>query len=423
MKELNKVGGGRVPAIAFAGPYIDNGKPLILVNSPELLREVGDENKFPKLRKFYDPVAVFLGDGLICSTGEKWKGHRHEINPLFYNGKIKIFYAAMAENGKRLVEHLKEKDGAAINVPDLFSVVTEKILIDSFFSGKIDPAESSALWEEGLAAFNNFALCEIILGPTFNKLLPFQKHVLAARTKLRNVLQPLIEDARQTAPLLETIQHDMLHTLVSAVDDQGNLKFTDDEIFEESLTMLFAGHDTTKNAISWTIYFLAKYPEEMKKVQKEVREELKGKMPTFDDISKLRCCRNAIQEAIRVRPPVPSVERIVEHDCELDGFFIPKGTTFWLNFIGALMDEGVWGDPYDFRPDRFNKNEAHLMRSFVPFSIGNRNCIGQRFVIIEGILLLACLAQNFTFELACEKVEANLDGTLTPKGLVCRFIS
>jgi len=277
------------------------------------------------------------------------------------------------------------------------------------------------LWHQAESKLGVFFLSDIVLGSTISKLTPLRTQVLSAHTKLREIVLPCIAEARLEAPNLDDDQKDLLHTMVSAKDEKGNNLFSDDDIYEEALTMLFAGHDTTKNAVSWAIYFLSQNTAEMKKLQNEVVNELKGKTPIFEDIPKLRCCKNALQEALRMRPPVTGLHRSAAEDCELGGFFIPKGSCLSLNFAAVHMDARLWEDPFTFNPDRFNTNENYT-RFFVPFSVGNRNCIGQKFVMVEGILFLAMLSQRFTFELATELVVPVLEGTMTPKGLLCTFL-
>jgi len=158
------------------------------------------------------------------------------------------------------------------------------------------------------------------------------------------------------------------------------------------------------------------------KIKKEVAEELHGLFPTFSDIPKLRCCKNAFQEALRIRAPGPQVSRISLRERNLGGFTIPKNTTLLMGFSQVMMNARYWKDPFEFRPDRFNEEELYT-KMFLPFSTGKRDCIGKRFATVEAILLIAFLVQNFDFDISKDKqVTAVFEGTLMPKNFFCKFI-
>jgi len=156
-------------------------------------------------------------------------------------------------------------------------------------------------------------------------------------------------------------------------------------------------------------------------VQQEVDNELKGNPPTFNDVPKLKKCRNAIQETLRLAPPAPTVDRVATEDCELAGHFIPKGTTLLLGLFGAMLDEKVWDDVWTFKPDRFD--DPVIAKNFVAFSLGYRNCVGQRFAMIEATILIAFLVQNFDIYIGKEEVVGVFEGTYTPANLKCKFVS
>jgi len=189
------------------------------------------------------------------------------------------------------------------------------------------------------------------------------------------------------------------------------------------LTLLVAGNDTVRNSVSWLIYLLGQNPSALQKVQQEVDTELKGELPTFNDIPKLRCCRNTYMEALRIRSPgVSQFDREASKDITVCGTFIPKGTILNMYFQAPMIDGTFWVNPLSFDPDRFENLEQYSA-NFTAFSVGRRSCVGQKFAMQEGILLLATLAQNFDIQLCKDfPVSADSEGTLLPKGLHCKFI-
>jgi len=124
---------------------------------------------------------------------------------------------------------------------------------------------------------------------------------------------------------------------------------------------------------------------------------------------------------LRLRAPIPLLNRITAQDTTLGGYFLPKGTVLGMHYNGSLIDPKIWKNPLEFNPDRFEE-EAQYNYPFVPFSVGPRNCIGQKFAQNEAILFCAIIAQNFDVKLCNDRVDAVFEGTMTPKGLKCQFI-
>lgn len=163
-------------------------------------------------------------------------------------------------------------------------------------------------------------------------------------------------------------------------------------------TFMFEGHDTTASGINWALHLLGNYPEEQEKVLAEI-EEVIGDSPevTFEHLGKLKYLECIMKESLRLQPSVPMFARVLGKNEEIGGFNIPKGTQILVNPYLIHRDPTQWTEPDVFKPERFlpeNCIGRHAF-AFVPFSAGGRNCIGQRFALMEEKTVLTNILKNF----------------------------
>ena len=188
----------------------------------------------------------------------------------------------------------------------------------------------------------------------------------------------------------------MMDTLLQAqneglIDDEG--------IIEETDTFTFEGHDTTSAALTFTLLLLAHHPEVQDKLFKEIQDVLNGDIEalTIDKVNKLEYMDRVIKESLRIYPPVPFISREFSEDFHHDGVTYLKGSVCNIHIYDIHRDPEVFPDPEKFDPDRFLPENCadrnHF--AFIPFSAGMRNCIGQRFALLELKVALAKLVKNF----------------------------
>jgi cytochrome P450 len=187
--------------------------------------------------------------------------------------------------------------------------------------------------------------------------------------------------------------------------DPGNA-LTDLDIREETDTFMFEGHDTTAANANWTTFLLGSYPEYQVKVYEELQEIFGDDMDrpmTSEDLTKMKYLECCIKESLRLYPSVPFVARAINSDLDLEnGTVIPGGTTAFILPYMIHRDATVFPEPEVFLPDRFfpENSVGRNPFSYVPFSAGPRNCIGQKFAMMEEKVLLANLLRNFKVEAA-----------------------
>jgi cytochrome P450 len=191
--------------------------------------------------------------------------------------------------------------------------------------------------------------------------------------------------------------------LQTKLDDPES--FTFDDIQEEVDTFMFEGHDTTKSAINWTLYAIATNQEVQQRLHREIDQLIGGSnhMLSVDDLNKFEYLDCVIKESLRIYPAVPFIERILSENAFIDGKQLLKGTQATLFIYQVHRDERVFPDPEKFKPERFS-SENTLNRhayAYIPFSAGKRNCIGQKFAMMEIKVVLIKLLSKY--EICCEQ--------------------
>ena len=212
----------------------------------------------------------------------------------------------------------------------------------------------------------------------------------------------------------------MLSILLAARDVEGDQAgLTDAEVRDEVVTLITAGHETTANALNWLWYLLAQYPEVEERMHDEIDSALGGRLPTADDVERLRYVEMVLLEAMRLYPPAWGIERRALHDQEIGGCVIPAGAVVLMPTFLMNRDDRFFADPLRFDPERFAP-EAVARRprhAYLLFGGGPRQCIGNAFALIEGVLVASVIAQRWRLRLpAGHDVVGEAAVTLRPKG-------
>lgn len=151
---------------------------------------------------------------------------------------------------------------------------------------------------------------------------------------------------------------------------------------DEVITIFSAGHETTSNLLTWTLYLLAKHPTVTDKLREELESVTNGKPLQFDDLPNLNYTKAVINESLRVRPPVGVMMRKITQDSEVDGYRLKAGGLAIFSIYNVHHHRELWAEPERFNPDRFLASESRRF-SFMPFGAGERICIGNHFAMLE----------------------------------------
>jgi cytochrome P450 len=229
---------------------------------------------------------------------------------------------------------------------------------------------------------------------------------------LDDVIYGMIDQRRTQS----TAQHDLLTMLLNARDDDSGKLMTDQQIRDEVITIFTAGHETTANVLTWTLYLLARYPAVLAKLKAELHDRLQGNTPDAEALQQLTYTRAVLSEAMRLRPPAGILIRKVSRDTEIDGYAFKAGSLAIFSIYNIHHHPDYWQQPEQFDPERFLTAEKRRF-AYMPFGTGDRVCIGNHFALLETQLLLSMIVQHFDIQLvSTDEVEIEMAVTVRPKG-------
>ncbi|CEM01422.1 unnamed protein product [Vitrella brassicaformis CCMP3155] len=412
--------------VVDVGPDFE-GRRVVGVNQPAAIAEVlADPDKYPK-SPFYETLVEMVGHGLVTSSGALWQRQRKLLTPLFHFSTLKAVHKFMTRNADRLVQQLQDKaakstDGTTIGKHDI-SALTLRVMCDAAFARcEFDVDWLVWAWEK-VNGYPMFWMGRHLLGHAWMYVpLPSGLGVQILVKRMRRRI--INEIARRRAAGSVDVRGEEAKDLLDELLAVGNMP--DKQIVDEALTFLVAGHETTSNLVSWTLYFLSKHPDVQGKVQSEI-DDLGGRPITFDELPKLEYLRCVLKEVMRVRPIVPFVDRLLKEPLTVNGITLPKGTIVWLNFMAVQNDARYWPAPSVFRPERWMEGTEGTSQpmahsdAFLPFSAGPRNCIGQKFAMQEAQVIISSLLRSFSVSLdGKDRVMPLLSLTVAPANLALR---
>ncbi len=368
-----------------------------LVNHPDLNREVLVVQA-KKMRKGLglQRAKILLGEGLLTSEDQAHMKQRRMMQPAFHHKKVATYAEQMVRHSMALSDSWRA--GQTYDLSHEMMTVTLAIVAEALFGSDVS-AESDVIGESlttVIGAFN--ALTNPFAQILLKFPLPYTKRIEAAIRRLNETIYRVIRERREKG----TDEGDLLGMLLSAQDDEGDgSRFNDTQVRDETMTLFLAGHETTANALTWTWYLLSQNPEVEAKLHAELDEVLQGRTPAFEDVPKLKYTEMIFAESMRMLPPVWAFGRQAVEDFELGGHLIRKDSLLILSEWVMHRDARWWTEPEVFDPTRFTPEQKAARNKFTyfPFSHGARNCIGEPFAWMEGVLILATLAQKWRLKL------------------------
>jgi cytochrome P450 len=395
-------------------PFKQGPRRVFLVKHPDLVKDVlvTRQHDFSKSRAL-QWAKLFLGEGLLTSEGEFHTRQRRLAQPAFHRQRIGAYGADMV---RRTVEARDRwTPGEVLDVDVEMMRLTLAIVSSSLF-GKDVAASAGEIREDLATIISLFPRFSLPLFGLIQKLpLPSNARFDRAVARLDRLVHRLIAERRAGGG----DSGDLLSMLLHAQDEEGDGGgMSDRQLRDEVVTLLLAGHETTSNALTWTWYLLSQNEEAESRWREELRSVLGDRPPAFEDLPALRYTEMVMAESMRLFPPAWGIGRRALRDTSLGGFLIPKGSVLALPPYVIHRDERFWPDPLRFDPERFTA-EARAARpkfAYFPFGGGARNCIGESFAWMEGVLLLATIGQRWRLRLAAgHPVEPQALITLRPR--------
>jgi len=390
------------------------GVPACFVNRPDCIESVlvTQANNFVK-SKDYRAMRRVLGSGLLLSEGEFWRRQRKLIQPAFHQARIAAYSEIMTGHTRRMLASWS--DGQTLDIHEAMMHLTLGIVAKTLFDADISREAEEV--DAALVVLMNKFLRQAGLALLLPSWVPLPTSRLLQRAvgRLDKVIYGIIERRRSSGQM----SGDLLSVFLQVQDEEG-VGMTDRQLHDEIMTLFLAGHETTANVLSWTWFLLGRNPEAEEKLAEELKRVLGGRIPTPADLPRLVYTDMLLRESMRLYPPVWVIGRRALAPFRLGEYELPANTNVLISQLILHRDARYFPEPEKFDPDRWSANDpraASLPRfAYFPFGGGPRVCIGAGFAMMEAVLLLATIAQQFRVRIAPgQKVAMQTTVTLRPR--------
>ncbi|MFT4035363.1 MAG: cytochrome P450 [Patulibacter sp.] len=397
------------------------GAPVVFVRHPAHAREilVTDQDLWQK-GVDYKILALLLGQGLLTNEDpDGWQRNRRLVQPLFARRHLQPMAEHITGAAADWLDELgaRTQPGDTLDASREMMGLTLQVVGRALFGAQIPAPTVRTVGEaltEVLDAAGSYLDAMAVMRSlsrlprvTFDDVLRWRRGVWRqaqrGKASLDRVVYELIE--QRAAASAEAGAEDLLSLLLTARDERGDTALDTEQVRDEVMTFLAAGHETTANAMTWLFLLLSRNPAARQRLEAEVDEVLGGRTPTLADADALPWTNACFQEAMRIFPPVPAISRVAIRRRELGGELLPAGTVAVVAPFLIHRDPLLWPNPEGFDPERFmpgpdGRPPARHKQAFMPFGAGRRVCVGQGFALLEGVLLTAMFAQRYRLDLA-----------------------
>lgn len=375
-----------------------------LVSDPEKIRHVLLENamQYDKDTLAFRAVRVALGNGLLTSSGDFWKRQRRIAQPAFHGENLKRFAPIFNRLANQCADQWESthRSGNPVDAGTDMMKATLDGVAEALFgedlsaeAGEINRVFPAILDELAHRAHSPIPVPLWIPSPRNRRL-----H--AALGTIEQIVDTMIRRRRDRLDAIAaepSVRRDLLSTLMLAKDEETGESMGDQQLHDEVMTLLIAGHETTANALSWIWYLLDRHPDEQERLYEELRSVTGGRPPLVDDLPHLKRLRMVFLEALRLYPPVWMFDRRALAPDRLGSTEIHAGDLVIFCPYAVHRIESLWPDPETFRPERFEPGHEQQKNkfAFLPFGAGPRMCMGMSFAMIESQILLGTLINRF----------------------------
>ncbi|MFC4359265.1 cytochrome P450 [Halobium salinum] len=368
------------------------GQTVILLSNPDDIERVLIANNQNYRKGGFQKLVTnsLLGNGLVLAEGDEWRTHRRGLEPAFHPDRMPGYARRIRSHTERLLNSWSSGD--VINLEEEMKRLTLRIIADALFGVDLaeDATELEIAFTRVLRHFERISQTYVYLPewiPT-----PENMRYRRALDTLEAAVQKII-DAHRTGKIGR-------RTVVThLLENEGG--WSEDEMRDEIVTLLVAGHETTALALTFTGYLLGRNPGVAARITSMVRGLDDG---FVDGVAECVELDRVVKESLRLYPPVYGVFREPIADDVLGGYRIPSGSILALNQWVVHRDDRFFDQPDEFRPGRWTEKFEDTLSpgAYFPFAAGPRRCLGDRFALLEAKLILAMILREYQFELVSE---------------------
>jgi len=375
-------------AIRYTGPLGDT----YLFNHPESIRQVLQDSQFQRTSL----VKIVLGEGLLASDGEYWSKQRRLLQPFFHRlAKDKLEQKICMHTHSMLQRwEVMSEENRSLDVADEMTQLTLTIIVDVLFGVDLGE-EINALGDVLdvlLQDLGDMGCSQLNTPLTFTP--SSRQRFQSALSKLDEIVFDIIEQRRK----MPADPDNLLSYLLSARDEKTGKKLSDRQLRDEVVTMMIAGHETTALILTWGWSLLSSHPAIEQILHRELDQFLGSRIPGISDLEHLPHALMILQESMRLSPPVWFIARKSLCSGEVNGYPVPGNVLVIVSPYAIHRHPGFWENPDVFEINRFKPGVHHTKYSYIPFGGGRHLCLGMHLALIEGHLILASIAQQFSLQ-------------------------
>jgi cytochrome P450 len=393
------------------GPYLMH----MVIDPDDVHRVLVANNRNYEKGVGYRKLKLALGGGLFVSEGELWQRQRRLMQPPFTARGVTEFADTMTACTVQMLDRWHDRPvGDVLDINQEMARLAMDIIATTMFDFRVG--------EEAFEAANAFRFVLEFMALRSITLVDVPLFVpTSSNRRFRQAMQILdafthrmIDERRNQA----TAPRDLLSMLLHARDDETGQGMSERQLRDEVITIFFAGHETTAQSLTWTMYLLSQNPDAERRLHEEVDHVLEGRLPTVDDLSRLPYTRMVVEESMRLYPPIVFFARDAIDDDRLGGYDVPAGSMIMLAQYITQRHPKYWEEPQRFDPERFSAERSadRPQYAWFPFGGGPRTCLGDKFAMLEMQLVLATIVGRYRLRLVPgHPVEPIAVGTLRPR--------
>jgi len=360
-----------------------------------LIRNARNYTKGPQIAK----LRRIAGNGMFFVDGDEWLRQRRMIVPAFQRAKIEAMVPHLVAGADALLARWEREraSGEFFDVaPDLSKTALDIVCRAMFGSDVREHADAFHRHATFAASYAQYL---------FDHVLPVPRWIPTARSRRINEalrwVHGFVSEMIASHRRLDPLPDDMLGLLLRLRDEETGAALSDTELYDELMTFVNAGHETTAVSLSWSLYEIGRDPALRARLEAEADAELAASEPTLAGLARLDLLGRTIREVLRLHPPGWAIPREASEQDEIDGVLIPKGATALIAVYFLHRHPEFWNEPERFDPDRWleARDEPRHAFAYLPFGLGGRRCVGEDFALLELRAVLARVLQRFHVEI------------------------
>lgn len=402
------------PGAKYVGA-LEFGRPIMIIRDPEVIREicVKSFDYFPNHRSFieedFDPL---LSRNIFSLKDDRWREMRSTLSPSFTANKMKHMFQLVSKCSTDFVKHLRDHPEIRLDfdMKDAYTRYTNDVIATTAFGISVDSMKDreNDFYENGKEAVPFDGLLKILkffaaaMWPNLMRMMGFT----FLSPKPDRFFRRLVGDTVRARDERGIVRPDMIDLLMRARDNEKGIKMTTDDIVAQAFIFFLAGFDTSSRLMCFASHLLSHHADVQERLRQEVDDvlaESHGEV-TYEALGKMRYMDMVIAETLRLYPPMPFTDRICVKAYTLppaieggEGFVVQPNNSIWIPVFGLHRDPNYFPEPEKFDPERFNDDNKNDINpyAYIPFGLGPRKCIGERFAVMETKILVANLLTNF----------------------------